>query len=191
LTIRVDCGKLYWAMELLDNLQKLKRQLSRVEFEKKFPHPWLVRELDEDERPPMFRTMVTAMRRGTPVAPTRQLMPAEGLAKLLVAEPGRCGVYPLSKSGSNPWSDRVLVGRASNNDIVLRNDRISKLHAYFQCGARGIWRLYDAKSANGTRVDGHPVPPGEDGYEIKSGQVLVFGTVTAEIVDSGTLYDSI
>jgi len=178
-------------MELLENLQKLKRQLSRAEFEKKFPHPWLVRELEEDERPALFRTMVTNLRRGTPPSPVKPVTPAEGLAKQLAVEPGRFGIYPLTKSGSNPWSDRVLVGRASNNDIVLRNDRISKLHAYFQCGARGVWRLYDAKSANGTRVDGASVPPGEDGIEIQNGQILMFGTVATELVDSATLYDSI
>jgi hypothetical protein len=178
-------------MELLENLQKLKRQLTRGEFEKKFQHPWLVRELDEDERPALFRTMVTNPRRGGATASRRPPPPGDGYLRLLAADPGRFGVYPLSKSGSNPWSDRVLVGRASNNDIVLRNDRISKLHAYFQCGARGIWRLYDAKSANGTRVDGVPVPPGEDGIEIHSGQLVLFGSVAAEVVDSATLYDSL
>jgi hypothetical protein len=177
-------------MELLENLQKLKRQMTRAEFEKKYPHPWLIRELDEDERPALFRTMVTNIRRGSVSARKPTPLP-EGMTKLLAVDPGRFGVYPLSKSGSNPWSDRVLVGRASNNDIVLRNDRISKLHAYFQVGTRGIWRLYDAKSANGTRVDGVPIPPGEEGTEIHSGQLVVFGTVSTEVVDSGTLYDSL
>src|SRR5262249_54983475 len=148
-------------------------------------------ELDEDERPALFRTMVTNIRRGTPPTPRRAPPPGESYLRVLGADPDRFGFYPLSKSGSNPWSDRVLRGRASNNDIVLRNDRISKLHAYFQCGARGIWRLYDARSANGTRVDGVQVPPGEDGVEIRSGQLLTFGNVSAEVVDSATLYDNL
>lgn len=182
-------------MELCENLQKLKRTLSRAEFEMKFPSPWLVRELEDDERPALFRTMVTAPHRptGTPPPPPRPraAVPADGIVRHITEDPGRFGLYPLSKSGTNPWSDRVLVGRASNNDIVLRNDRISKLHAYFQLGARGVWRLFDAKSANGTRVDGMPVPPGENGVEVHTGQIVMFGTVPAELVDSGTLYDSI
>jgi FHA domain-containing protein len=176
-------------MELLENLQKLKRQLTRAEFEKKFQHPWLIRELDEDERPALFRTMVTNIKRHP--SPPKRSTASDGYLRLLGVDPSRFGLYPLSKSGSNPWSDRVLVGRASNNDIVLKNDRISKLHAYFQCGARGIWRLYDAKSANGTRVDGVAVPSGEEGVEIHSGQVVLFGTVATEVVDSATLYDSL
>jgi hypothetical protein len=176
-------------MEPLENLQKLKRQLTRTEFERRYQHPWLIRELEEDERPALFRTMVTNVKRGPP--PRRPPLPNESYAKMLAVDASRFGVYPLAKSGSNPWSDRILVGRASNNDIVLRNDRISKLHAYFQCGARGVWRLYDAKSANGTRVDGVAVPAGDDGVEIRSGQVVTFGAVAAEVVDSATLYDNL
>ena len=184
-------------MELLENLQKLKRQLSRGEFERKFPHPWLVRELDEDERPALFRTMVTHVKNIAPPPPSlgKKPVPPASLTTHLASEPGRFGLYPIAKSGSNPWSDRILVGRASNNDIVIKNDRISKLHAYFQYHgretARGAWRLYDARSANGTRIDGITVPPGEEGLEVRGGQVVQFGTVSTQLVDSGALYDAI
>ena len=53
-------------MELLENLQKLKKQLSRADFERRFPHPWLIRELEDDERPALFRTMVTNVKRTPP-----------------------------------------------------------------------------------------------------------------------------
>ena len=179
-------------MELVENLQRLKRQLSRLEFEKKFPHLWLVRELDEDERPALFRTMVTNIKKievpatATPKRPGLAPLPAQ-----LVSDPGRYGVYPVAKSGSNPWSDRILVGRASNNDVVLRNDRISKLHAWFQVTPRGVWRVYDARSANGTRIDGDLVPPGEEGLEVETGQVVMFGTVITRLLSSGDLYDAL
>jgi hypothetical protein len=176
-------------MELLENLQKLRRQLGRAEFQKRFPHPWLIRELDDEERPALFRTMVTNVRRTPPPSPVRKPIGSGGMAALLAAEPGRFGLYPVAKSGSNPWSDRILVGRASNNDIVLRNDRISKLHAYFQCGQRGVWRVHDARSANGTRVEGVVVPSGDAGVEVQSGQVVTFGTVPTELIESGELYD--
>jgi hypothetical protein len=180
-------------MELLENLQKLKRQLTRAEFEKKFPHPWLVRELDDDERPALFRTMVTNVKKLTPPAapaPRQRGAAIPPILAQLAVEPTRFGAYPIAKSGSNPWSDRILVGRASNNDVVIRNDRISKLHAYFQAGTRG-WRVYDARSANGTRVDGVLVPPGEAGTEVRSGQVVMFGTVAAQILDSAELYEAL
>ena len=176
-------------MEQVETIQKAKRQLVRAEFEKKYPHPWLIRELDEDERPALFRTMVSSIKK--PIVLAKKHPTGGGMAQSLALDPGRYGLYPLIKGGSNPWSDRVLVGRASNNDIVLRNDRISKLHAYFQCGAKGVWRLFDAKSANGTRVDGDVLPAGEEGVEIRSGQVLMFGTLPCEIIGSGELYDAL
>jgi pSer/pThr/pTyr-binding forkhead associated (FHA) protein len=158
-----------------------------------------VRELDDDERPALFRTMVTHVKKIAPPPPPppfgRKPIAPSSLAAHLAGEPGRFGIYPVRKSGSNPWSDRVLVGRAVNNDIVLRNDRISKLHAYFELHGRETtrvaWRLYDARSANGTRVDGVTVPPGEEGIEVRGGQVVQFGTVSTQILDSGALYDAI
>ena len=175
-------------MQPVEALQRLRRQLTRAEFEKKYPHPWLLRELEDAEQSAMFRTMVSVKR-----APTVPRKPTAGAPFLtsLAADPSRFGLYAVSKSGSNPWADRVLVGRASNNDIVLRNDRISKLHAYFQMSARGVWRVFDAKSANGTRVDGDLVPAGEEGVEVKIGQVVTFGTLTCELVSSGDLYDAL
>jgi hypothetical protein len=170
--------------------QNAKRQLTRAEFEKRYPHPWLIRELDEDERPALFRTMVSNVKKN-PAVSTKKHPHGGGMAQALGLDPGRYALYPLSKSGSNPWSDRVLVGRASNNDIVLRNDRISKLHAYFQQSARGVWKLFDAKSANGTRLDGDTVPPGEEGVDVKSGQVVMFGTIPCEVIGSAELWDSL
>jgi hypothetical protein len=177
-------------MEQVETLQKAKRQLTRAEFEKKYPHPWLIRELDEDERPALFRTMVSNVKKN-PAVSTKKHPHGGGMAQSLSMDPGRYALYPLTKSGSNPWSDRILVGRASNNDIVLRNDRISKLHAYFQQSTRQLWKLYDAKSANGTRLDGDAVPPGEEGIEIKTGQVVTFGTIPCEIIHSGELWDNL
>jgi FHA domain-containing protein len=175
-------------MERVETLQRDKRTLSRAEFEKKHPHPWLIRELDQDERPARFRTMVSGVRKA-PSATARAARPGGALAQALGADPDRYGLYPLLKRGSNPWSDRVLVGRSSNNDVVLPNDRISKHHAYFQLGPRGVWRLCDARSANGTRLDGQLVPPGEDGLPVRSGQVVTFGTTPCEVIDSGELYE--
>src|SRR5262249_4747267 len=136
-------------MERVDALQREKRVLSRAEFERKYAHLWLIVEVDGDEARGVFRTRGS---RGASVpAPSRR--PRKGtMAADLDVEPERYGLHALTKSGANPWSDRVCVGRAANNDVVLKDDRISKLHAYFHRPKRA-WRLSDARSANGTRVD--------------------------------------
>jgi pSer/pThr/pTyr-binding forkhead associated (FHA) protein len=174
-------------MERVETLQREKRVLSRAEFEKKYAHLWLIVELDEGERQMLFRTMVSSTRRA--VAATRRTRGGSMAADLEV-EPERYVLYPLTKSGANPWSDRVCVGRAANNDVVLKNVRISKLHAYFH-RQRGAWRLTDAKSANGTRLDGALVPPGEDGIEVKGGEQVAFATITGELIASAELYDAL
>ncbi len=113
------------------------------------------------------------------------------MAQSLAMVPDDYGLYPITKTANNPWSGRVLLGRASNNDIVIRNDTVSKLHAYFQADDKGAWRLCDAKSANGTRVDGTLVSAGDEGVLVANGSALKFGSLACEIIGSAELYDAL
>src|SRR5262249_57237551 len=153
--------------------------------EKKSAPLWRRGERDDSERQALSRPMVSSAGRRPPTRRTR----GGSMAADLDVEPDRYGLYRLTKTGNNPWSDRVCVGRAANNDVVLKNDRISKLHAYFH-RQRGVWRLSDARSANGTRLDGSLVPAG-DGLEVKGGQQVSFGTVAGELIASAELYDAL
>jgi hypothetical protein len=91
-------------------------------------------------------------------------------------------VAPLRKRASEakPFAERISVGRARNNDIVLRHPTVSKFHAWFQCDDdHEVDELFltDAKSTNRTSVAGHRLQPGESrkvdiGVEIKFGDVL-------------------
>lgn len=62
------------------------------------------------------------------------------------------------RSDSNAFAMMVTLGRASNNDIVVPDRRVSKFHCYLRRIA-AAWAISDASSMNGTWVDGHPVPP--------------------------------
>ncbi|MBI3724580.1 FHA domain-containing protein [bacterium] len=64
-------------------------------------------------------------------------------------------VFPLKKTATNAFAMMVTVGRATNNDIVLPYDSISKFHAYFSTvPGGGGWILVDANSMNGTFLEG-------------------------------------
>lgn len=76
---------------------------------------------------------------------------------LVIAEAGLY-VFPLRKQATNAFAMMVTVGRAANNDIVLPYDGISKFHAYFS-NLGGSWVLVDAKSTNGTFVEGRRLGP--------------------------------
>jgi hypothetical protein len=161
-----------------------------------------LRELEADERAPRaWNTVYDAKSVLEEAMRLREKGP--GLGVRLRLEPGRYGIYPLTKSGANPWRDRITVGRATNNDVVLRPGSVSKLHAYFQTNAPPgpdgrsapkAWLLYDCKSANGTRIEAagqtKSLTSGTP-EEIVSGAILYFGAVMCEFIDSGPLYDAL
>jgi hypothetical protein len=61
-------------------------------------------------------------------------------------------VLPVRKT-NDTFPSMISVGRTANNDIVLRDSHISRLHAYFHLVADGL-ELADADSTHGTYVGG-------------------------------------
>ena len=56
-------------------------------------------------------------------------------------------IFPLDKAVMN-------IGRMSDNDIVLANNTVSKLHTYFLVSEKGdAYDIVDANSTNGTVVN--------------------------------------
>ena len=69
-------------------------------------------------------------------------------------------VMRVEKSARNPYQDRVYLGRAPSNDVILEEASISKSHAFFaqdKQGRGGGWNLTDVGSRNGTTVGGQPL----------------------------------
>jgi pSer/pThr/pTyr-binding forkhead associated (FHA) protein len=54
----------------------------------------------------------------------------------------------------------IFLGRSPNNDLVVPNTMVSKLHAYF-CQVPGdrVYQLVDMDSTNGTFVNGERLLP--------------------------------
>ena len=70
------------------------------------------------------------------------------------ARPPDARAIPLIKSDRNGFESKVLVGRALNNDIIIRASEISKVHACFTLDRKGATILQDMGSMNGTMVNG-------------------------------------
>lgn len=67
-------------------------------------------------------------------------------------------VGPMTnRQGSHPFKVFITVGRAGNNDIVLRDIEVSKVHAYFEL-VEEMWTIRDGTSTNGTWVGEHRIP---------------------------------
>lgn len=97
-------------------------------------------------------------------------------------------VLPVVKRLSNPYPDRISLGRARNCDIVLRNRSVSKLHAHFRQGEQSKLEIVDLQSYNGTWLNGTHLKPNVPA-EVSMGDELQFGVITAQLVDAATLFD--
>jgi hypothetical protein len=63
-------------------------------------------------------------------------------------------VVKILKQANSAPTNMICVGRAANNDIVLANNTVSKLHTYFLVSEKGdSYDIVDANSTNGTVVN--------------------------------------
>lgn len=94
------------------------------------------------------------------VASTRQLRLADLRA---AAKGGARGPSRLSLSDGaslhfdlDPHLEVVRLGRATDNDVVIDSQRVSRYHCHLRWLERG-WLVYDLQSTNGTWLDGERV----------------------------------
>lgn len=97
-------------------------------------------------------------------------------------------ILPLIKAESNPFPERVSIGRAPNCDLVIRDASVSKLHGHFRdVRPESAW-FSDAKSSNGTIVDGALIQP-VVAVEIRRPSQMAFGRVRLLLVSASDVYD--
>ncbi len=134
------------------------------EFERLRPGPWLVWEAGP-WRPP-------SARRDTLVAgpETRLLASGESLAIQLTAKDG---------------GPEVRLGRDADNDLVIDDATLSRVHLYLRRDAKGEWTAQDAGSRNGTKVDGAPAVKA---LPLRQGSALEAGAVRLTFYDAAGLY---
>ena len=83
---------------------------------------------------------------------------------------------PLRKRPADAaFSERISIGRAPNNDIVLRQADVSKFHAWLECDEEGQFYLSDARSKNTTTLNGQALGRGME--PLRHGDDITFGSV--------------
>jgi pSer/pThr/pTyr-binding forkhead associated (FHA) protein len=85
------------------------------------------------------------------------------------------------KSDRNLFESKVTVGRAKNNDIIIRERKISKLHSQFIPGDESH-QLVDMGSSNGTVVNGIKLKEGKP-HGLKSGDRIAVWRYIFEFVE--------
>jgi len=79
--------------------------------------------------------------------------------------------------------DRVTIGRAANNDIVIQDEAVSSQHCYVSRRA-GTFVLHDLNSTNGTTLNLQPV---KEEATLQSKQVIQVGS--SEMMFEGDAQD--
>ncbi len=135
-----------------------------------------------------FMTTVTQLPTGvsTPAQST-EYFNAEALMKQLTRS--AYFIAPLRKRETTGmgWAERINVGRARNNDVVLRHETVSKFHAWFESDDDGKLWLTDAGSTNRTRVNGQ-VLQHNVAIKLTPGAEIEFGTVRAVFCSPGLVW---
>jgi hypothetical protein len=98
----------------------------------------------------------------------------------------RCYLCAVRRRREGALGNRVSIGRAMNQDIVLRHPSISKFHAYLQSTEDDGWTVSDGGSKNGTSVNGARL--GKEPRPLANGERLTFGSIDAVFVDTRTVW---
>jgi FHA domain len=134
-----------------------------------------------------FRTIMRT--RDDPTIRPRANFGARQLTRLLTAPYVVVPIHKRAGSGKD-FIERVSVGRAINNDIVIRDDSVSKVHAWFARGEEGNIYVADASSRNKTLLNGVPVPS-QLPEEAASGDALRFGAVESILCPAGIFWQAL
>ena len=86
------------------------------------------------------------------------------------------------------YMNRVSVGRARNQDVVLRHASVSKSHAWFETGETGNLVLADAGSKNGTWLRGEQLGARKL-TRVYTGDQIRFGHVECTVCFAETLWN--
>jgi len=100
-------------------------------------------------------------------------------------------VIPLCKSHRNIFSHMITLGRAANNDVILGDNTLSKVHGWFLPPHKGdAWCYVDNESTNGTKINKHKILP-QRPMHLKFGDELTTGNIQMLFLSRDNIFDLI
>jgi hypothetical protein len=155
---------------VLDYLERLRR-LGPEQFLASYPHPVLLENyLAPSSRRKLARVETISELEVKEIVSSTATLKDETLLQ--------ARVIPLEKRDMHSSERMIFVGRSPNNDIVLLNKMVSKLHAYFcQIPGSQIIQLVDMNSTNGTFVNDSRQAPSVK-LNLNDEDVIFFGPET-------------
>jgi FHA domain len=98
-------------------------------------------------------------------------------------------VFPLAKKPGASFPDRITIGRTGNNDVVINDTSISRLHAYIRRD-RDAWVVADAGSKNGSWLKGATLEPRKE-RPLPSRSILRLGDVDLTFYQAADLFGAL
>lgn len=95
-------------------------------------------------------------------------------------------IYPLAKKAGASFPDRITLGRTPNNDLVIADASVSRLHAYVKQVSSG-WVVADAGSKNGSWLDDAALEPRKE-RKLTSKALLRVGDIDLTFFLAADLY---
>ena len=117
-----------------------------------------------------------------PTYQPRDTLAHDGLLSSVPHGAGESLAIALEAPSTRPY---LSLGRASDNDIVVDDATLSRVHLLLQRDPLG-WTVRDAGSTNGSNVEGAPIGP--DAVALQTGMRVLAGSVRFTFYDSGGLY---
>lgn len=115
-----------------------------------------------------------------------ETMDQEGQGSRFTLEPSEIELYPLAKKPGASFPDRITIGRTVNNDVVIAEPSVSRLHAYVR-QVNG-WVVADAGSKNGSWLGDEHLEPRREAALLPRA-VIRFGDVQLTFYQSSDLFD--
>lgn len=106
------------------------------------------------------------------------------------SEPVEMELFPLAKKPGASFRDRITIGRTANNDVVIADHSVSRLHAYVRLHSPPVdgWAVADAGSKNGSWLGDAALEPRRE-TPLPPGSVLRFGDVLVTFYRAEDLFD--
>jgi hypothetical protein len=95
-------------------------------------------------------------------------------------------LYPLAKKPGASFRDRITIGRTGNNDVVIEEPSVSRLHAYVR--ELDGWVVADAGSKNGSWLGETWLEPRREA-PLAPGTVVRFGDVVLTFHRAADLFE--
>ena len=92
----------------------------------------------------------------------------------------------VKQPGSKPPPNRFTIGRTDENDLIMPDYAISRIHAQIDLELHAFY-LTDLESRNGTRINGAPLTPHQPAV-FTLGDELAFGRFRFALVEPETLF---